>query len=199
MAGESPYKEALCAEFFAWGCSDGKPGTTAGCCDLKDEMLQRFVEDYVFGSNFPQGHLPMPMCEHDVTDTEKEDLICAACKGSIVISLKPRMDKCLDTGTDDDFSSSSVQKIMEPLVLKPMAVSGTHRTLKERCVKLQEKIEGILPKLTTAFNTRACECMGCCRPKKRERLVTFRFGKESESNPLSPPPVYDVVVKYVDI
>jgi hypothetical protein len=175
LAAQSPYKEALCAEFFAWGCSDGKPGTTAGCCGEKDEMLQRFVEDSVYGDDFPQGHLPMPVCEHDATDTSKEDLLCAACKGAIVISLKPRLDKCLDTGTEDDFSESSVQKIWEPLTLKPMAVAGTHRTLKERCVALQEKMESVLPKLTAAFNERACECMGCCKPKKREETCFFPF------------------------
>ena len=175
VASVSPYKEALCAQFIAWGCSDDS-GPTASCCDLKDEMLYRWVEDRLYGDDYPQAHLPMQVCTHDPTDKEKSDLFCSKCKANVVVTLKNRDDLCEDTGAGEaDWSETSVQKLWEPWTLKPMAVAGTHRTLHERCVALQEKMESILPKLTAKVNERVCECMGCCAPKDNNDWCYFPF------------------------
>jgi hypothetical protein len=175
VAEKSPFKEALCAQFIAWGCSDDS-GPTAKCCDFKDEMLYRWVEDFMYGNDFPQSHLPMGVCTHDMEDKEKSELFCAKCKANVVVTLKNRADQCEDTGMEHaDFSADSVQKLWEPFTLKPMAVAGTHRTLHERCIHLQEKMESILPKLTDKVNARVCECMGCCKPKNEKDTCFFPF------------------------
>ena len=179
VASRSPFKDALCAQFIAWGCSDDS-GPTAKCCDYKDEMLYRWVEDRLYGDDFPQVHLPMGICTHDPTDKDKSDLFCARCKANVVVTLKNRLDQCEDTGADGaDYSMDSVQKLWEPWTLKPMAVAGTHRTLHERCQSLQEKMESILPKLTDKVNARVCECMGCCKPKDNKDWCFFPFMQQT--------------------
>ena len=115
------------------------------------------------------------MCAHDALDKEKQDLLCAQCKGNVVVTLKTRADKCEDSGSDGDFSEDSVQKLWEPYTLKPMAVAGTHRALKERCIALQEKLESKMPALTTEFNkSGSASAWGAVRPKLWMTGATFQ-------------------------
>jgi hypothetical protein len=175
VASISPFKESLCAQFIGWGCSDAS-GPTAKCCDYKDEMLYRWVEDRMYGDDYPQAHLPMGVCTHDAADKVVSDLKCEQCKANVVVTLKNRADQCEDTGAGHaDWSEETVQKFWEPQTLLPMANAGTHRTLHERCTKLQEKMEEILPKLTAKVNDRVCECMGCCAPKDNNDWCFFPF------------------------
>ena len=61
-------------------------------------MLYRWVEDRLYGDDYPQAHLPMQVCTHDPTDKEKSDLFCSKCKANVVVTLKNRDDLCEDTG-----------------------------------------------------------------------------------------------------
>ena len=95
------------------------------------------------------------------------------------VTVRLREDACeLAGGGEDGIGNEDVQKLWEPYMLKPLAVAGTHRTLYERCADLQEEIQKKLPGLTTEFNKRVCECMGCCAPKSLDKQCYFPFMQE---------------------
>ena len=60
MATLPGYKDALCANFIVWGCSDAS-SKTAACCGLKDEMLYRtwkMLSLASFQAISPCNHVP---------------------------------------------------------------------------------------------------------------------------------------------
>ena len=59
-----------------------------------------------------------------------------------------------------------VDHVLEPYLLKPLGVAGTHRSLYERCKLLQKEVAGKLAAMVAVANEKICECLGCCRSGK---------------------------------
>jgi hypothetical protein len=71
------YDVALCSEFVSYGCQK-----VLDCCP-DDSRLFDFVENNVFGNDFPTPNLPTPSCTEMIPDPKQEgafDSACGVCK-----------------------------------------------------------------------------------------------------------------------
>ena len=102
---------------------------------------------------------------------QQADLVCTACKGDVTVSFDLKDDRCTDLkankpletkwGEEELFHSEhdqfQVDHMLEPFLLKPLGVAGTHRSLYERCKLLQKEVAGQLAVMVEKANARICK------------------------------------------
>ena len=102
---------------------------------------------------------------------QQADLVCTACKGDVTVSFDLKDDRCTDLkankpletkwGEEELFHSEhdqfQVDHMLEPFLLKPLGVAGTHRSLYERCKLLQKEVAGQLALMVEKANARICK------------------------------------------
>ena len=166
---------ALCAQFLAHGCS-----TVMQCCDPLDPMLFRYTEAAFYGGQgLPQTAMNIGTCAHDPAIKEQADMVCTACRADVTVSFQLLDDRCGNLMSSKPLESKEnerdlfhaeedhfqVNRVLEPYLLKPLGVAGTHRTLRERCRALQAKVAGMLAVMVPIANEKICNCLGCCTDK----------------------------------
>jgi len=189
-AGFKWYNDALCSQFIAHACSK-----VWKCCDFFDPMIWKWVEARSF-DKFNVPLLPIPACVHNPVDKKFEKLLCAKCQGSVIVNFKVHPEWCYmlaseggggqyltpgnfakpgdaSGGNAGAETSEEVNKYLTPLLLHDLGHAGPHRSLFERCrcmtLEIYKQLGAIIPK----YNERACECLGCCKPKDSREVCYF--------------------------
>jgi hypothetical protein len=177
VVSHADVSRALCAQFLAYGCSK-----VMDCCPLNDPMLHRFTENAFYSDFFPNSAMNIGACAHDPSDFQQADLVCTQCKAAVTVSFKLNNDRCADLMSSKpvemkadetdlfhaEHSEKQVNSILEPYLLKPLGVAGTHRSLRERCRELQKEVAGKLAEIVAVANEKVCNCLGCCTGKLRQ-------------------------------
>ena len=166
-AGEPAVADALCAELRAHTCVLNK------CCE-KNDMLQEWVEQFAFGSSYPDSPMMIEACKHNPNNKLASAELCGTCKaamaGKIVAKAFEKTNVCrqlesfhAEYGADPNAAAGIKWTPYNKNFGFPGI--GAHKPIKERCEELHDKIVGDLAANAAAFAaSNACHCMGCCDP-----------------------------------
>ena len=69
--------------------------------------------------------------------------------------------------------AEEVTRYLTPFMLKDLGLAGPHRSLFERCRCMTLEIYKEIGRLIPFYNARACECLGCCKPKDDKEVCFF--------------------------
>lgn len=159
--------DALCRILEAHQC------VKAGCCN-SDDKLQNYVEEATVGALFPKMAITIEACNHNPADKKASAALCGECKAAIAGKIKAKVyPKALVCNPFEAYVSEHAQD--------PDCTAGErwcprnygfgfpgvhpHKSLKEDCEELNNKLKGSLPGVTASFAaTTACNCLGCCTP-----------------------------------
>ena len=168
ISKDTAIETALCSEFKAHACSDAK------CCDKKDPMLQAWVEEDAYGTTFPEPLMLIEACKHNPLDPDSAKKLCGDCKkaikGNVVVKPFEAEDVCTPMNSFYGTLADPIGEKDDGVDWTPYNTKfgfpfiGAHQMFKQRCERLVTEMEGHLAGLISAFEDKACNCLGCCDP-----------------------------------
>jgi hypothetical protein len=131
-------------------------------------------------------NVPISNCVHSALDATMEAKLCAACNSEVKVKLRTTPELC--KRLLPSFGSPHEPRV-DHQHMDPASGSGSdwtpynkqfgfpgigmHKSLKERCEELLKQVEAQLGGMQGAFQSRACECLGCCKAKSEDDTCFF--------------------------
>jgi hypothetical protein len=155
------FKRAVGAQLIAHGCE-----RMLQCCPGDPELVdvKHWAEDWNYGGYFPEPGVMTPACHHTPEFAKESADLCAMCQSAVKVVLK----------TTNDCEFLPVQK--KPVsswafdnsnVVMPIQLPR-HKPFQERCVKTRALVASKFGEMTAEFQSKICECLGCCAQQGQE-------------------------------
>jgi len=151
---------AIGSQFRAHACSK-----VMGCCEENDDLTD-WVELRTYGGYFPTPLVPLQFCQK--ADPAK----CAACKQNVAVTVTPKPDVCSKFFEEQPPAGKDIALFARASTPGPTEVPK-HHSMKKRCQEFITLLQGKIGSLTSDFNTKVCDCFGCCEPSSPEESCYF--------------------------